>query len=345
LEGGVGGIESEEKNISVLNDTLAQFGVKAVKHGNGRDWWIICHEYGTNGYYTFLVDSSGMYGPYKQEIGIVYEIVNAQISSIMKFSSDGKLFVHQTRDSNIVELFDFDRCTGQLSNYRTFQINEISVPVRGVSLSPSDRFLYVSSDFKEILQFDLQANDIYQSRIVVGVDDGVADPFPAHYYLHQLAPDGKIYVVSYDGAYSLHVINNPDSAGFACNFIQRGFELVDGSQWVASAPNVPNYSLGALSGSPCDTLSTATNFQQSVFTYGLYPNPCFNSAQLSISGATEKAEIFLYNTFGQLLYKTTAFPSNNFIHTQLPMRDLVAGIYLVKVSMGEKEIAQKLVKR
>lgn len=345
LASGLGSVLPNEKNIPLLNDTIAEFGMKAVKHGNGRDWWLICHEYGTNGYYTFLVDSAGIQGPYKQNIGIEYELVNAQISSIMKFSSDGNLFVHQSRDSNIVALFDFDRCSGQLSNYRTFQVNEVSIPVRGVSLSPSDRYLYVSSNFKEILQFDLEATDIYESRIVVGTDDGVEDPFPAHYYLQQLGSDGKIYVVSYDGAYSLHVINNPDSAGLACNFVQRGFELVPGSQWVASAPNITNYSLGALLGSQCDTLSTAINFPQSVFTFSLYPNPCYNFAQLSISGATEKAEIFLYNTFGQLLYKTTAFPSNNFIHTQLPVRDLVAGIYLVKVSMGEKEIAQKLVKR
>ena len=345
LDGGLGGIEQDTKDKLVLTDTLCMFGMQAVKHGNGRDWWLLFHEYGTNSFYKFLIDKYGIHGPFKQGIGNIYKLVNAQVSSPMKFSTDGNLFVHQSRDSNIVELFDFNRCSGELSNYRTFQINEDWVPVRGMSISPSDRYLYASSNFKEILQFDLQAPDIFQSRTVIGTDDGIGDPFAANYYLHQLGPDGKIYVTSYDGVYSIHVINEPDSGGLASNFVQRGFELVDGSSWWGGTPNIPNYSLGPLQGSECDTLTAISNQPQSVLTYGLYPNPCFNSAQLSISGATDKAEIFLYNIFGQLLYKITAFPSNNFIHTQLPVRDLVAGIYLVKVSMGEKEIAQKLVKR
>lgn len=342
---GLGSVSPNKKNVALINDTLAEFGMKAVKHGNGRDWWLMCHEYGTNGYYTFLIDSLGIHGPFKQEIGIKYELYNAQIASIMKFSEEGNKLLHLTFDSNQVELFDFDRCTGELYNYNSFKFDAIMAYSYGASFSPSGRYIYVSINFEEIRQYDLEATDIAASQVLVGTDDGIADPFPAHYFLHQLAPDGKIYVVSYDGAYSLHVINHPDSAGLACNFVQRGFPLVNGSQWVASAPNVVNYSLGPLEGSECDTLVSAIQSTQSVFTFGLYPNPCFNSAQLSLSGATEKAEIFLYNTFGQLLFKTIAFPSNNFIHTQLPVRDLVAGIYLVKVSMGEKEIAQKLVKR
>ncbi|MBK6640353.1 MAG: hypothetical protein IPG39_03540 [Bacteroidetes bacterium] len=56
LDGGSGGIVAGMKDISIINDTLAQFGMQAMKHGNGRDWWLICHEYGTNAYYTFLID-------------------------------------------------------------------------------------------------------------------------------------------------------------------------------------------------------------------------------------------------------------------------------------------------
>lgn len=215
----------------------------------------------------------------------------------------------------------------------------------GASFSPNGRYIYASINFEEIRQYDLEAIDITASQVVVGIDDGVADPFPAHYYLHQLGPDGKIYVISYDGAFSLHPINDPDSAGLSCNFVQRGFKVINGSEWFSSAPNVSNYSLDALLGSPCDTLSTAVEFPKSVLTYDIYPNPCYQSSQLSISGATDKAEIFLYNTFGQLLYKSVAFPTNDFIHEQLPVRNLAAGMYVVKIRMGTKEFAQKLVKR
>ena len=31
-----------EKNKSIVQDTVSIGGVAAVKHGNGRDWWIVC---------------------------------------------------------------------------------------------------------------------------------------------------------------------------------------------------------------------------------------------------------------------------------------------------------------
>ncbi|MBK6640354.1 MAG: T9SS type A sorting domain-containing protein [Bacteroidetes bacterium] len=280
-----------------------------------------------------------------QKIGIRYQLFNAGIASIMKFSQDGSRFLHVTLDSNMVELFDFNRCTGLLSNYSMFKIDSNFVYADGASFSPNKKYIYVSTGFDMIRQYDIEANDITGSQIIIGTDDGIPDPFYAKYYLHQLGPDEKIYVTSYDQSYSLHVINSPNTAGLGCDFVQRGFHLLDGTSWFSGAPNIPNYSLGSSSGSDCDTLTSVLFMQPTVFSYSIYPNPCYYSSQLSISGATEKAEIFFYNTLGQVLYKTTAFPSNNFIHTQLPVRDLVAGIYLVKVSMGEKEIAQKLVKR
>lgn len=345
LDDGLGGIELANKDQLILTDTITRFGMKAVRHGNGRDWWVLFHEYGTNGYYRFLIDVSGIHGPFKQEIGMRYELYNADIASIMKFSEDGSKFLHLSYDSNCVEFYQFQRCSGELYNYSSFKVDPVMAYSYGASFSPNGRYVYVSINLDEIRQYDLQGSDILGSLVVVGTDDGIGDPFSANYYLHQLTPDGKIYVMSYDGVYSIHVINHPDSAGLACDFVQRGFKLINGTFWAASAPNIPNYSLGPLQGSECDTLTAIDKQPPSVFTFGVYPNPCYNSAQLGITGATGEAEIFLYNTFGQLLYQTTALPTNNFINQQLPVKNLVAGMYLIKVEMGNKWITQKLVKK
>ncbi|HMX40726.1 MAG TPA: PKD domain-containing protein, partial [Saprospiraceae bacterium] len=55
-----------------------------------------------------------------------------------------------------------------------------------------------------------------------------------------------------NGIRYLHVIDQPDEAGTACGFRQQGIELPTVNQ--SSIPNFPNYRLGPLDGSPCDTL-------------------------------------------------------------------------------------------
>ncbi|MBA3649735.1 MAG: T9SS type A sorting domain-containing protein [Chitinophagales bacterium] len=340
---GLGTILNGEKQIVVLTDTLTDSGIQAVKHGNGRDWWLVCHEYGSNRYYKFLIDSSGIEGPYIQDIGIVYKLVNAQISSPMKFSADGSLFVHQSRDSNIVELMNFDRCTGNLYNYRSFQIDSVWVPARGVSISPNNQFVYVSSNFNEILQFDITKADIFNTRQIVGRDNGIEDPFPANYYLHQLGPDGKIYITPYDADYALHVINNPDLPDTACHFVEWGFPLIDSTTWFGCAPNIPNYNLGALEGSLCDTVFTSLPIVKDVvFTHGVYPNPCYQKTQLSITGVNHEVLISIYNTIGNLIYNATLQPINGFVHAFINLYDQPPGVYLLKAKTDRREVTEKI---
>jgi len=67
-----------------------------------------------------------------------------------------------------------------------------------------------------------------------------------------LAPDGKIYIGGADSI-SYHIIHEPDSLGLACDFEQGGlvFPLAYPNPWF---PYFPNYRLGALEGSECDSI-------------------------------------------------------------------------------------------
>jgi len=42
LNGGNGSVV--QNNVILFNDTLSTSGPQAVKHANGRDWWIIEHK-------------------------------------------------------------------------------------------------------------------------------------------------------------------------------------------------------------------------------------------------------------------------------------------------------------
>src|SRR6476620_2713060 len=69
LDTGLGGIS--DKKIVVLQDTLVWGFLTACKHANGRDWWVIAHQYYSNRYYKLLITPVGIEGPFIQDIGSI----------------------------------------------------------------------------------------------------------------------------------------------------------------------------------------------------------------------------------------------------------------------------------
>jgi Secretion system C-terminal sorting domain len=343
---GLGAVDSGMRDISILDDTLTDYGMQAVKHANGKDWWLLCHEQGSSQYYRFLIDSQGIHGPYGQSIGITYVGDDAAIASPMKFNSDGTKFLHLAELSQTVELYDFDRCTGLLSNYHSFKVDEDSAIARGASFSPNDRFVYLSVNFNEIRQYDLTAPDITKSMQVVGTNDGISDPFVARYYLQQIGPDGKIYVTGYDQEYSVHLINYPNELGANCDFVQRGFKLIDSTDWFSGFTIVPDYALGPLAGSGCDTNATSIpTVHQNDFSHLIYPNPFIDKFQLNIYGVDNEIPVRIYDTWGRTIEQTIIKPNHKSSHSFFNLKGEPAGLYFLDAQTEKGSIIEKIVKQ
>ena len=239
-----------DKSIPLLIDTLQLGKLKAVKHANGRDWWVLVPEAYTNNIYRILFDPEGFRVMGKQTIGSKLYPGAGQAD----FSPDGfRYAIFDTYNSSMpdaVDVYDFDRCTGLLSNPRHFEL-WISSYAGGLTFSPNSRYLYVHTSLV-VAQYDLEAPDLEASRVEVAWYDGYESPFPTHFFAGQLAPDGKIYISTSNGTDVLHVIHRPDEAGVACMLEQHGIRVPTYN--ATSMPNFPNYRLGPLDGSPCDTL-------------------------------------------------------------------------------------------
>ena len=238
------------KNETIISDSLGVGKLTSTKHANGRDWWVLCNEWRTNNYYTVLVtpDEPEVIGV--QSVGSPVKDGLAQAV----FSPDGTKYAVVNGDiDTYIRIFDFDRCSGQLSNeiFMEYSRTVHNILSPGLAISSNSRFLYFSAT-DTIYQYDLWTDDIPSSEIVVGEYDGNVDPFQNLFYLAQLAPDGKIYISAPNGSVYLHVIENPNEKGLACNFNQRGVNLLNYNG--TTLPNNPNYRLGPLDGSPCDTL-------------------------------------------------------------------------------------------
>lgn len=269
-----------QKNAIIISDSLDPGCITATRHANGRDFWIIVSKFLENKYFVFLLSPSGINlyqtiisgtPSYKMELGVA------------SFSPDGSKYVRfgltYLNEPSRLEVFDFDRCTGELSNYRNLWTAD-SIFAPGLSISPNSRYLYVGRQLS-IDQYDLQAADIAASKQTVAVYDGFIDPlFPQFgyttFFLQQLASDKKIYICTPNGTRFLHVIDQPDSAGIACNVLQHSVQLPTFNQ--SSIPNLPNFRLGPIDGSMCDTLgiNIITGIEippKQTAEFAIWPNP------------------------------------------------------------------------
>ena len=121
----------------------------------------------------------------------------------------------------------------------------------GISFSPNSRFIYFSEE-RNLYQIDLRDTNPFENMEKV---DSITDqslPWGSQYFLHQLGPDGRIYISNAYSNFVMHVINKPNEKGKNSIPTFNSFALKTlGGKGI---PNMPNYRLGPLDGSPCDTL-------------------------------------------------------------------------------------------
>ena len=334
LDGGLGAVV--QKNTVLLTDSLVPGRITATKHANGRDWWLFVHQYNTSKAFAFLITPQGISSPIQHDLFNPRGIWYGQAL----FSPQGDKFAYY-EPYNDLDIFDFDRCTGTFSHFVHININD-SAGIGGAAFSPSGRYLYISS-LNYIYQFDLQATPIVSSKTTVGVFDlFYIQGLYQNFYLASLASDGKIYINCGNGSKYFHVINSPDSAGLACNFVQRGLPL---PRWDAfTMPNYPNYFLGADANSLCDTLSTGiAAIQPSVAAFSVFPNPVRDQLFITHSLKEPVQRITLVNSLGQvqdLPFNTI----NNGEYLQIDFHNFSAGIYYLQLTTKTQVVSRKVVK-
>jgi len=348
LNNGLGGIV--QQNIQIDN---IEYGdcLTCVRHGNGRDWWVMAKINNFpftfyNRFRTRLVTADSIYPAMIQDFN---DASDGSFEKICWHPSYNKFMMIDVR--GYMSEFDFDRCTGIITQVRTIfaeQLSNFSNLFWEGAYSPNGNVFYVSrtsyggnfGDYNYLLQYDLTAIDIpascdtLDSTIYPQADCGAV----------RLAPDGKIY---YSQAYpwgfpyqdSMHnvvnenlgVVNFPDSVGKACNFLPFSFYL-GGKRTYYGLPNNPDYSLGPLQGSPCDTLQwvgtpeTPNLLQGGFRSLRINPNPANNSFYIKYDIPTNENLLFvLYDSYGkEVLHKNLYGTFKNLlVHTE----QLNNGIY------------------
>lgn len=356
------------KNVQ-LNALPAFDGLMAVRHGNGRDWWLFFQEWfppqgtqSSNDFYVFLVSPSGISGPVVQSIGSPH---STNLGHLL-FSNSGDKFAN-VNIRGLIELYNFDRCSGLITSSTSI---EPEPPIGGpyphwyatCAFSPDDSKLYVAETntfaTRRIWQFDLMASNILASKIQI---DSFID---TRYGINdmKLAPDGKIYITAFDRNFNwpypdtstaytfinnnLSVINYPDSAGLACDFQRFSFNLGTGRCYFG-LPNNPDYELGPLAGSPCDTLGVGISEpqKQDAFFQAWYNSEWeliqVNAARLK----GKKALLQVYDLSGRLVYsRQLPVLPGGWLSTEIPLQNQSGGMYIVKLITEQEGFGGKVMK-
>ncbi len=353
------------KNV-MLNTFPAFDGLMAVQHGNGSDWWLIFQRWYTNltptdTFYIYQINPQGISGPTKQSIGSPHK-TNA---GHLVFSPDGTKFANVSW-IGLIEIYNFDRCTGQIISSSNIEMEQPSSPLinyESVAFSPDNSKLYVpgysqSNGPQYLYQFDLNATNIAASKTIVHTfldpDMGIGNL--------KLAPDGKIYLTAMDEGFAypypdtssaftqinsyLSVINQPDSLGLACDFQPFSFYL-GGARTYYGLPNNPDYELGAWVGSPCDTLTVGiTENEKNDAFFQAWFNPEWNMIHVNASKLKGKSGVLrLFDVEGRVVYERKVdVIAGGYFTTEINLNGVASGVYVVSLVTEKDKIQGKILK-
>jgi hypothetical protein len=225
-------------SVTVKNKLLvpppATEKITAVRHCNGKDYWIIAHPANTNAFQAFLLNSSGLDTiPIVSNVGVSHTFKHClsgyywlEGMGVLKASPNGKKLVSAIQSDSIpvMEIFDFNNSTGQVSNPLQCSFPGMFGPY-GATFSPDNSKVYCENsvhtstyDTTFLYQFDLSsgvpAQILASKTLLQKVGTANTDFFGEM----QLAPDGKIYLVG-EGTNALAAITNPNQPGLACGYM------------------------------------------------------------------------------------------------------------------------------
>jgi hypothetical protein len=267
----------------------------------------------------------------------------------MKVSPDGNKLALTIYGSDLIELFDFNRANGMVTNI--ISSGPVFEDAYGIEFSPDSKYLYVSTTSNEVpqpvytppsylVQFDLTCgNSIFTS----GCYDTVAVDTTGHYFCGmQLGTDGRIYMTrTPEGNEYLSIIENPERPGQDCNLTHEGIYLGGRNSWlglpnfISSHFNLPHFDIES-SGSAENTtfaLNHYDNIDSLLWNFGdpssnqntsddLHPSHSFTA-----SGSYEVSVIEYFNgkAFGPY-YETVSVVLSD-IEDELALKEQFIKIY------------------
>jgi hypothetical protein len=327
-----------KKQVVTNNKYYSRVGMTACRHANGKDWWLAKQGADSNIIYTFFVGKDSIAGPFAQ--GFTTPKYNdADRSGQLIFNQQGTKIANVQEQPNQLFLADFDRCSGQITNPKTFNIpallidsyynyTQLETLPSGLCFSPNGQFLYVVMRSK-IFQLDITEVDSVLAWVLLSSVDTLPAWFQ-YFSLAQLSPDNKIYIGKWGGLdVAWNVIDNPDVKGLGCNFCKRCLRFPKNG--ATSPPNCINYNLGA-SATPCWPLAIS-----SLLVMNDDWNVALKNELINIQIAkTNQKKLSVFNGVGVLMAERIL--QNNTHYITINTSSWARGVYIVRLGAESKKV-------
>ena len=259
------------------------------------------------------------------------------------FSPDGNWYASTENNYKGVFVYKFDRCSGILADYHYFAIPvdtcypNVCDLASGISFSANNKFLYFNT-LLNVWQIEISdtttANSLYH---ISQIDtDYIYFPWYGNSYL---APNGNIYIGNMNGTQNgMSYIDNPNIKGIGCNYKPKGFRQLFTN--LLYPPNMPNYGLGALVESACDTIRPPKPINNII---KIYPNPVGDNLSIELPTASKKVQVNMYNMLGEIVLSFSSSQIQN-DKVELSVKHLARALYSVRISVDGKNFVNKFVK-
>ncbi|MEM9835826.1 MAG: T9SS type A sorting domain-containing protein [Bacteroidota bacterium] len=336
---GNNGLGTVTTKNQVLNDLPANGQLTAGRSADLSSWWIPVAERASDRVNIYRLDSTGIELHHQQMIGLpIPDEYDAGYTA--RFSPDGQTYARFMPLEGI-QVFDFDREAGTLSNFRFLSLGLTidSTFWGGIEFSPSGRFLYLATSYN-LYQLDLEAPTLAEGLQLISTVTPTSDFFPEFFSTPQLGPDCRLYVfcISCDW---VHVVHRPDEYGQDAMVELRAIQMPE--FYFRSAPTFPKYRMRALgdTSSICDhvTETIFINSTEETANVGdlpihVFPNPVFTELKVIFPEALRDINWTVIDQLGRTIKtgKQETLPAQVALH--LPFHDIPSGHYWVRMIDG-----------
>ena len=318
------------KGNVILTDTTAPGDMSACRHANGRDWWLMKSGRNENEVYVGLLNPAGI----QMEKRILPDVYDSlQISTFSYFNQNGDKYIHYSGSNRRrVYAFDFDRCSGELSNMQVHDLKDSiwSGDWTACTISgDGSKFYFRRSSLPigvdgtgGLFQYDL--NSRVMNKVIIR---GTLQLTPN--YNEILFGDRIIVSVELDSLLLTYGSIRNINENFENLDIHLNVDTVLNVANFISPSTFANFRLGRLIGSVCDTVLTNI-LPLKTEEIRVFPNPSNGLLQVKLpeNGLLQYVAT-IYNLVGQKLH--TAILTQTTHSIDLAALGLSPGMYLLQV--------------
>lgn len=304
------------RNEILLDGEVDPF--ELIRHGNGNDWWLITNHFGTSNYHKILLTPEGPQQYETQSVGYTFPFPPCRWQRSLSASPSGERLVRFNSKCGAQYLV-FDRCTGALSEAGFSHLENGIFGGGGSAFSEDSEYVYFSRWYRVIkVPFQSPPDTLRASYTP-------PSGFGASFVQMYRDPFGRLYIAPQASEPYLHVIEPGDSQPDTALVLREGLRLPHRIQ--RTIPHYPNFALGPLVGSACDTLmiTAIEPAPAEVPVLRLYPNPAEDRIRVEIEWEGE-TQLALFDALGREVRRLAVFSTS----AEVELEGLPKGLYFAQ---------------